>query len=147
MHAPQMRYLNCRVKIRFLILFWLILLSILNQRVRAQGRAPNIVLINVDDLGWKDLGIYGSDYYQTPNIDRLAQSGILFTQAYAAAANCAPSRACMLTGLQTSRHGIYTVSPSERGKSSDRKLIPVENTMILVDSFTTIAEMLKRLAA
>ncbi|MBK8503334.1 MAG: sulfatase [Saprospiraceae bacterium] len=112
-------------------------------RGNAQVETPNIILINVDDLGWKDLGIYGSQVYQTPNIDRLAQEGILFTQAYSAAANCAPSRACMLTGLQTSRHGIYTVASSERGRTQDRKLIPVKNTTVLADRFITIAEMLK----
>ncbi|MCB0689898.1 MAG: sulfatase-like hydrolase/transferase, partial [Saprospiraceae bacterium] len=107
-----------------------------------EEESPNILLINVDDLGWKDLGVYGSNFYLTPNIDRLANAGKLFTQAYAAAANCAPSRACMLSGLQSSRHGIYTVGTSERGDSRDRKLIPVVNETVLADSFVTIAEML-----
>ena len=56
-------------------------------------RKPNIVLINVDDLGWKDLGFMGSTYYETPNIDKLAQEGMVFTNAYAGAANC--WRACL----------------------------------------------------
>ena len=51
---------------------------------------PNIVFILADDLGWTDLGVMGSDYYETPNIDRLATEGILFDNAYAAAANSAP---------------------------------------------------------
>ena len=72
---------------------------------------PNIVFILADDLGWTDLGVMGSDYYETPNIDRLATEGILFDNAYAAAANSAPSRACMMTGMYTPRHGVYTVSP------------------------------------
>lgn len=50
---------------------------------------PNIVFILADDLGWTDLGVMGSDYYETPNIDRLATEGILFDNAYAAAANSA----------------------------------------------------------
>ena len=70
---------------------------------------PNIVFILADDLGWTDLGVMGSDYYETPNIDRLATEGILFDNAYAAAANSAPSRACMMTGMYTPRHGVYTV--------------------------------------
>ena len=53
-------------------------------------KKPNIILINVDDLGWKDLGFMGSSYYETPNIDALAKQGITFTNAYAGAANCAP---------------------------------------------------------
>ena len=107
------------------------------------GDQPNIILLNVDDLGWRDLSVYGSSTYRTPNIEKLARRGMLFTNAYASAANCAPSRACMMTGLQTSRHRIFTVSSSERGKSADRKLIPIENNTILADSFLTIADLLK----
>ena len=59
---------------------------------------PNIVLFYADDLGWMDVGIQGSKYYETPNIDRIAKEGMRFTNAYANAANCAPSRACLMTG-------------------------------------------------
>lgn len=104
---------------------------------------PNIVFLLADDLGWKDVGFMGSKYYETPNIDQLAREGMHFTNAYANAPNCAPSRACILTGLYTPRHGIYTVDSSERGNSEDRKLIPVKNTTELNTSFITIAEMLK----
>lgn len=106
-------------------------------------RKPNIVLINVDDLGWKDLGFMGSTYYETPNIDTLAKEGLVFTNAYASAANCAPSRACMLSGLNTTRHGVYTVSPSDRGNSKTRKLIPIKNTKHLNDTIYTLPQMLK----
>ena len=105
---------------------------------------PNIVFILADDLGWTDLGVMGSDYYETPNIDRLAEEGLLFDNAYAAAANSAPSRACMMTGMYTPRHGIYTVSPSERGDRASRKLIPIANTDDLRTDFVTIAEALSR---
>ena len=71
-----------------------------------KGDRPNIVFILADDLGWTDLGVMGSDYYETPNIDRLAAEGLLFDNAYAAAANSAPSRACMMTGMYTPRHDI-----------------------------------------
>ena len=71
---------------------------------------PDIVLINVDDMGWRDVGFMGSRFYSTPNIDRLAGEGMVFTNAYAAASNCAPSRACLMSGLWTPRHGIYTVN-------------------------------------
>ncbi len=106
-------------------------------------KKPNIILILADDLGWKDAGFMGSKYYETPALDALAASGMSFTNAYANAANCAPTRACLLTGLYTPRHGIYTVNSSARGKSAFRKLIPIENTSILDTSFVTIAEVLK----
>ncbi len=104
---------------------------------------PNILLINVDDLGWADLGYMGSDYYLSPNIDALASEGLVFTQAYAAAANCAPSRACMMTGLNTPHHGIYTVGSSERGADRERRIIPVANKTTLHDSLTTLTEALQ----
>jgi arylsulfatase A-like enzyme len=104
---------------------------------------PNIIIINIDDLGWKDSGFMGSDYYQTPNIDALSKLGMVFTNGYAAAANCAPSRASLMTGKWTPRHGIYTVNSSERGKSKDRKLIPVKNTNTLALEHQTIANKLK----
>lgn len=66
----------------------------------------NILLIHVDDLGATDLGVFGSDFYDTPNIDRLAAEGMLFSQSYAAAAICSPSRAALLTGKYPARTGI-----------------------------------------
>ena len=61
--------------------------------VLAFGKNPNIVLIYADDLGYADLSCQGSKYYETPNIDRIGREGMTFTNAYAGAANCAPSRA------------------------------------------------------
>ncbi len=108
-----------------------------------QEVSPNILLINIDDMGWKDVGFMGSDYYETPNIDQLASEGMIFTNGYAAAANCAPSRACLMTGKWTTRHGIYTVASSERGASKYRKLIPTKNITTLDKKYITIAEVLK----
>ena len=88
-----------------------------------KNNLPNIVLINIDDLGWMDVGFNGSEYYETPNLDAMAADGMTFTNAYASASNCAPSRACMMSGMWTPRHGIYTVRPAARGKSKTRKLI------------------------
>jgi len=105
---------------------------------------PNIVLINVDDLGWKDVGFNGSRYYETPNLDRLAKESVRFTNAYAGAANCAPSRACMMSGQNTPRHGIYTVGSSERGNAKTRRIIPTQNTLELPDEQLTLAETLKK---
>lgn len=70
------------------------------------GDRPNIVLILADDLGWRDLGCYGSTFYETPNIDRLAAAGTRFTQSYAAAPVCSPTRASLLTGRYPARVGL-----------------------------------------
>lgn len=104
---------------------------------------PNIILINIDDMGWNDVSFMGSEYYETPNIDSLADQAMVFTQGYAASANCAPSRASIAVGKWTTRHQIYTVSNSDRGKAKDRKLIPIENTTVLDQKFTTISQKLK----
>lgn len=127
--------------------FWLLLLlgtGFWQQSLGQTRRQPNIVLIVADDLGWKDLGFMGSTFYETPHLDRLARQGMYFTEAYAAAANCAPSRACLLSGQNTPRHGIYTVSQSERGEAATRKLVPVVNTQVLADKFVTLAEALQQ---
>jgi arylsulfatase A len=66
-------------------------------------RPPNIVFVLADDLGWTDLGCFGSSFYQTPNIDRLARQGMRFTNAYAACPVCSPTRASILTGKYPAR--------------------------------------------
>ena len=105
---------------------------------------PNIIYINIDDLGWADVGINGSTYYETPNIDRLAREGMIFSNGYAAAANCAPSRACAITGQNTPRHGVYTVKNSDRGNTKDRKLIPTKNTQHIKESNLSFGHALKQ---
>lgn len=70
------------------------------------GRPPNIVLILADDLGWADLGCYGSTFYDTPHLDRLAAAGARFTDAYAAAPVCSPTRASLLSGKYPARVGV-----------------------------------------
>jgi arylsulfatase A-like enzyme len=105
------------------------------------ARPGNTVVIHVDDLGWRDLGCMGSPVYETPNIDRLAQSGTLFTDAYAAGSLCTPSRACMLTGSQPSRHGVYTVVKN-RGKKEDWKVIPEKNSHYLAEDYPTLGTVL-----
>jgi arylsulfatase A-like enzyme len=105
---------------------------------------PNVVLIVADDYGWSEAGFNYSPYYQTPRLDQLAADGLVFSNAYAAAANCAPSRACMLTGLNSPRHGIYTVKNSDRGEDTQRKLVPTKNVRSLDKSFTTIADVLRK---
>lgn len=69
-------------------------------------QSPNILFILIDDMGYKDLGCYGSDFYETPNIDRLAANGLKFMNAYAASAVCSPTRASILTGKNPARHKV-----------------------------------------
>ena len=104
---------------------------------------PNVVLIYIDDYGWRDVGFNGTKFYETPNADRIAREGMNFRSAYANAPNCAPSRACLMSGLYSPRHGIYTVANSDRGKAALRKIIPTKNTTVLADEFVTLAEALK----
>ncbi|MDF7799897.1 sulfatase [Pontiellaceae bacterium B1224] len=104
---------------------------------------PNIVYITVDDLGIMDVG-FNSTRYLTPSLYRLCAEGTVFSEAYAAAANCAPSRASVMSGQYTPRHGVYTVGSSERGPSNLRKLIPTENTEFLSLDNVTIAEVLQK---
>jgi len=107
------------------------------------ARRPNFVFILIDDLGYKDVGFMGSTYYETPNIDRLAAQGVVFTSAYTNGPNCAPSRACIMSGQYSPRHGVYTVGSSERGNTRFRKLIPTPNKTTLDSEVVTIAEALK----
>ena len=82
-------------------------------RKRRRDGQPNILFVLVDDLGWSDLGCYGSRTYETPHVDRLAQQGMRFSDCYAAGPVCSPTRASILTGKYPARTGIttYLLSP------------------------------------
>jgi len=83
-----------------------------SQTVNAeQASRPNIVLILADDLGYGDLGCYGNDVIQTPNLDRFASQGMRFTQCYSASSVCSPSRSAILTGRTPYRNGVFTWLP------------------------------------
>lgn len=104
---------------------------------------PNIILLFVDDLGWMDLGVQGSFYYETPNIDRLAQEGVRFTDAYASAPNCAPSRASLLTGQYTARQGLFCVHLANRLGEDLQLRCPPNNAIGIEKNQFTMAEALK----
>ena len=109
------------------------------------NKKPNFVLILIDDLGWKDLGCYGSTFYETPNIDRLAQEGMLFTNAYSACPVCSPTRASLMTGKDTARlrfTGHITAIGRHRHPRKSR-IIPPDDRMYLPLEEATIAEALK----
>ena len=106
------------------------------------AQPPNIVLIFADDLGWKDVGYHGTDFYETPNIDRLAKSGMVFTQAYAGMANCAPSRAVLMSGQYGPRHGVYAVESTDRGPKNLMRMIPIPNKSGVPRANVTMPEAL-----
>lgn len=104
---------------------------------------PNVLFIFLDDYGWRDCGFMGSDFYETPNIDRLARGGMIFTDAYAGAANCAPSRACLLSGQYSPRHEIYNVGTSRRGNAKFGTLMHIPGTDTLSTDIRTWAHCVK----
>ncbi|MCK9342998.1 MAG: sulfatase [Massilibacteroides sp.] len=114
-----------------------------------QTNKPNILFILVDDLGWNDLGFMGSDYYETPNVDKLANSGMHFTDAYAACEVSSPSRAAIMTGKYPARTGITNWIGEKSGtdwRSNNRhsKLLPAEYIHALSHSEITIADALRK---
>jgi len=117
----------------------------------------NIVLIIADDLGWKDVGYNGAKFYESPNIDKLAADGMVFNRFYPGAANCAPSRATLLTGMYMPRHGVYIPQGLARGGevSKMRFKVPTRDQDSTFNTFhvsinqvdakyESLAEMLKK---
>jgi arylsulfatase A-like enzyme len=105
---------------------------------------PNIVFILADDLGYTDLACYGSKYYETPNLDRLAAQGIRFTSGQTCGPNCQPTRAALISGQYGPRTGVYTVGSIERFEWRSRPLRPVDNVEKLPLDKITIAQSLKQ---
>ncbi len=122
----------------------IILLSILFVQCSEKSieQKPNIILILADDLGWRQIGCYGSDFYQTPNIDQLAKEGMLFTDAYAAAPVCSPTRASIMTGKYPARLHLTDYIRGTRQPENSILLLP-EWTPYLKLEEVTIAEAMK----
>ena len=108
----------------------------------ASSRSPNVVFILADDLGWSDLGCYGADLHETPNIDRLAQQGVRFTQAFAMPV-CSPTRASILTGRHAARLHLTIWREGALGVPHDQPLLPPPAIADLPLSEVTLAEVLK----
>jgi len=104
---------------------------------------PNFVLIFADDLGWQEPAYAGSDFCETPHLDRLAADGMVFRHAYASAGNCQPSRACMLSGQYTPRHDVYAVGSTKRGPVELMRLLPIANKGSLPMKTVTMGEAMK----
>ncbi len=111
---------------------------------RSAEPQPNVVFILADDLGYTDVGCYGSRYYETPAIDRLAREGVRFTNGYTCGPNCQPTRAALMSGQYGPRTGVYTVGGIDRFNWRSRPLRPVDNVAILPLDRITLAQSLKR---
>lgn len=111
----------------------------------AVDRPPNIVFILADDLGWRDLGCSGSEFYETPNIDALARRGVRFTNAYAACPVCSPTRASIMTGHYPARLDTTDYFGAAQPEAWNRKtaMLPAPYRDRLPLESTTLAEALK----
>lgn len=109
----------------------------------SSSKKPNVLFIFLDDFGWRDCGFMGTDFYETPHLDSLAKSGMIFTNAYAGAANCAPSRACLLSGQYSPRHEIYNVGTRLRGNPKHSRLKHIPGTETLRTDIRTWAHQIR----
>ena len=107
------------------------------------NRKPNIVFFLVDDLGWSDVGCYGSTFHETPNIDRLAKEGMRFDNAYSTCHVCSPSRASILTGKYPARTNL-TEWLNGRPERNFEQLHSAKKIMSLPDEEITLTETLKQ---
>mgnify|MGYP001145806118 CR=1 FL=1 len=142
------------VKFELVLVFSLCLATIfingckdIDDKKETISKTPNIVFILADDLGAHDLSFAGSKYYETPNIDAIANEGVQFTQGYASCQVCSPSRASLMTGQDPARHGITdwigAATGQKWGDYYNTKVMPPEYEHALADSTITIAEALK----
>lgn len=132
--------------LRSVLVFISLTLTSLPRTGVAAAEAPprNFVFFLVDDLGWADVGAFGSRFYETPNIDALAATGMKFTQAYAACPVCSPTRASIMTGRHPVRVDITDWIPGmQAGKAQNPRLLHVNDRDHLDLSEVTIAEVLK----
>ncbi|MBT6769852.1 MAG: sulfatase-like hydrolase/transferase, partial [Opitutales bacterium] len=119
----------------------LLSLFILGSSTLSANDRPNIILFLADDLGWTGLSSFGSDFYETPNLDRLASKGVKFTNAYAACTVCSPTRASIMTGMYPARLQL-TDFIAGQNRPFAKTTIP-DWTKGLEKDYTTIAEALK----
>ena len=122
---------------KFIVFLFLLPLAVL-----AADKQPNIVFIMADDLGWTDVACFGSKYYETPNIDKLATQGMKLTRHHHCQ-NCQPTRAALMSGQYAARTGVYTVGGIDRFDWSMRPLRPVDNVTELPLEKTTLAQVMK----
>lgn len=142
-----------KILVSFLVPALLISLLFLNSCSTETVKPRNVIFLLADDLGWRDLGCYGSDLYDTPNLDRLAEQGMKFTSAYTASPLCSPTRASILTGMEPGRLRFTTpaghvekveLDPQETSTSAAfHKTATPETCTRLSNDYLTFAEVLK----
>jgi arylsulfatase A-like enzyme len=135
-------YLDAHNLTAFAVFLAMIFIGKTNLVATENGVRPNIIFIMADDLGYTDVGCFGSQYYETPNLDRLAAQGTKFLN-YHHCQNCAPTRAALMSGQYAPRTGVYTVGGIERFDWSMRPLRPVDNVTQLPLDRDTIASKLQ----
>ncbi|MCA9190646.1 MAG: sulfatase [Planctomycetales bacterium] len=131
--------------LRTIVVCWIVLLLLgpSSQANQNQSvRQPNIIFVLADDLGYTDVGCYGSQYYETPNIDRLATQGMRLLNHHHCQ-NCAPTRAALMSGQYGARTGVYTVGSIDRFNWQSRPLRPVDNVTDLPLDRDIIARQMK----
>lgn len=111
---------------------------------QSQAKQPNVLFIFIDDMGWKDTSFMGSDFFETPNLDQIARQAMVFTDAYSCASNCAPARACLLSGQYTPRHHLYNVGTGPRGKAEFRRLLHIPGVNVLDPGIVTWAQLAQK---
>lgn len=107
-------------------------------------KQPNLVVILADDLGWSDLGCYGADLHETPNLDRLARQSLRFTNAYAASSVCSPTRSALMTGKHPARLGITIWAEAAHDPPPPQKLVPPPAEHNLSRKETAVASYLSK---
>lgn len=118
-----------------------VVLSLLALTAQATEK-PNIVFIMADDLGWADVGYNGAEFYETPHIDSLAESGMIFNEGYPGAANCMPSRSCIMTGMYTPRTHMWTPGGQAKGDVRYmRLLVPNKSNNLGDNLFPSLLEL------
>lgn len=122
--------------------FAFLLCGSLSSILHAADSRPNVVLILADDLGWADLGCYGSKLHQTPHLDRMAAEGVRFTHAYAACPVCSPTRAAVLTGKYPQRFNLTDWLPGRPDQPAQRLKRPVIRQELPLEA-VTLAEVLQ----
>ena len=144
----RQRRAPCSARLRTILHCTLLaLLVLIPAALGAEARSgvrPNIVFILIDDMGWTDGGCFGSKYYRTPSLDKLAAAGMRFTQAYAACAVCSPTRAAITTGKYPARLRLTDWIPGESAPRNSRFRLPAWQQHLPLEE-TTLAEALKRL--
>jgi arylsulfatase A len=132
-----------QVKARALLICLTVLASC-NPEARntLKGARPNIIFILADDMGWGDLPVYGNRFNEAPNLTRMAEEGLRFTDAYAACPVCSPTRASIMSGQYPARVGI-TDFITGHWRPYEEVIVPVNRTQYLPEEIITVGEIMK----